>query len=408
MSPKSPLAGKPHHVMPGQVVDFDIYAPMGHGDDYHRAWQVLLAPGVPEIVWTPHNGGHWIATRKDAVREVFHDSKRFSSRVRMVPRSLFDGMRMIPESLDPPEHRPYRLLLSLSLSPRRVTALEARMRRLATDLIESFRPNGQCEFTTAFAAVFPLHVFLGIVDLPTGDAPLLRSLSDAIMRPDGRSTPGKVYGDLRDYLAPYVRARRGQEADDLLSAIANGKLDKEQITEEEALMMAAQIVLGGIDTVGNFLSFVMLHLAQNPAHQVFLAESPDRIPHAIEELLRRYATLFLGREVTMDMSYRGARLRKGDMVIAPTMLHGLDDREHEDPFTVDLERARTAHSAFGNGNHLCPGAYLARAELRIALEEWFKRIPAFSIPPGEHIRFEAGLGGSVFSLPLQWDRRPSA
>src|ERR1700739_3389238 len=101
-------------------------------------------------------------------------------------------------------------------------------------------------------------------------------------------------------------------------------------------------------------------------------------------------------------------MKGGDVVIMPGVQHGLDERVHDDPLSVDFHRTSRPHSTFGNGAHRCPGAMLARAELRITLEEWLARIPEFEIAPDDRVVMQGGIVGCVLRLPLQWgdERRP--
>ena len=120
-------------------------------------------------------------------------------------------------------------------------------------------------------------------------------------------------------------------------------------------------------------------------------------------MLRRFPVVSLAREVRNDIEYDGVQLRKGDMVAIPTPLVGTDERLNPDALTVNFHRESTTHATFGNGPHLCPGARLARTEIRITLEEWLARIPEFTIAPAAEIRFQGGLVGVVDGLPLMWD-----
>lgn len=396
------LADIPPHVRADQVVDFDVYAPEGFERDFHGAWYRLHVPGVPDMVWTPRNGGHWIATRGPLIETLYADHEHFSSRVRMVPRALYENVRMIPETLDPPEHRPYRQLLNGALAPSRVMRLEPVIRGLATALVEGVAPRGGCEFVDEIAHIFPVHIFLGLCELPLQDADALRRIAGHVTRPDGTMTPAEGYQALRDYLVPFVAERRRDQGQDLLSAIVNGDLGAKPIGVDEGLAMAAQVLLGGLDTVANMLGFVQLFLARDAGAQQALAAEPTLIPRAVEELLRRYAMLFLGREVTRDMDFHGTILKRGDMVIMPTQLHGADEGENDRPLAVDFRRETVSHCTFGRGSHRCPGAHLARLEMRILIEEWLRLIPDFRIAGDAPIRFEAGIMGSVSRLPLAW------
>jgi cytochrome P450 len=109
-----------------------------------------------------------------------------------------------------------------------------------------------------------------------------------------------------------------------------------------------------------------------------------------------------GREVRMDIEFGGVQLKQGDVLIASTVLHGLDRRLHSSPMEVDFDRKRSVHMTFGAGPHMCPGANLARSELRIALEEWLERIPEFVLAPGGKVAFSGGLTGALERLPLVW------
>jgi camphor 5-monooxygenase len=95
-------------------------------------------------------------------------------------------------------------------------------------------------------------------------------------------------------------------------------------------------------------------------------------------------------------------VKAGDMIVVPTPLVGTDPRLNADSLAVNFQRTGAQHATFGNGRHLCPGSHLARLELRITLEEWFARIPEFSLAPGACVTFHSGIVGVVDALPLVW------
>lgn len=108
---------RPSHVPADRVVDIDIYLPPGlEAQGFHRAWSELSAIH-PSVVWTPRNEGHWIALGGEALQEVQSDPERFSSRVIVLPKSVGEMHGLIPTTIDPPEHRPYRQLLNAHLNP---------------------------------------------------------------------------------------------------------------------------------------------------------------------------------------------------------------------------------------------------------------------------------------------------
>src|SRR3546814_13003659 len=125
-----------------------------------------------------------------------------------------------------------------------------------------------------------------------------------------------------------------------------------------------QLLLAGLGSVVNLLGFTFLFRAQNPGHRRRLASEPALIPAALEELFRRLPIVNVAREVKGDMDFAGDRLKKGDIVLAPTSLVGRDEALNDCPHAVDLQRSSIVHAKLGTGTHVCPGAPLARPELR--------------------------------------------
>jgi cytochrome P450 len=397
-----PPKAVPAHVPPELVVDFDLYDPPGADTDFHGAWKALQ-DRAPDIVWTTANGGHWIALRGKQIHEIFSDYVHFSSKVIIVPRERGDLIKVKPTTLDPPVHRPYRALLNAGLSPKAVREMEPEIRSLVAATIEGFRARGHCEFISEFAEVLPISIFMRMVNLPVDDVRFLKPWADQINRPDGTMEPDEVMRRFAGYLQPHVRARREAPGTDLLSQIVTGLVNGAPLPETDAIELCTQVLIGGMDTVVSFLGFMMIFLARNPAHRRQLLDDRGLIWGAVDEFLRRFPIVQNGRLVVSDYEFSGVPMKAGEVVIMPGVLHGLDEREHADPLTVDFHRKSGEHSTFGNGAHRCPGAILARTELRITLEEWLERIPDFRIMPGTQPITQGGIVGCVKELSLQWD-----
>lgn len=393
----------PAHVPAERVVDFDMYRPEGIEDTLQVAWKRLHAPGIPDLVWTPCNGGHWIATRGDLIRKMFTDYEHFSSECPFIPKQAGEEYDFIPTSMDPPEHRPYRAIISSVVSLPVIERLEDAIRKIAVELVESLRAKGRANFTKDYAEPFPIQVFMKLVNLPESDVPKLKYLSDQITRPDGSMSLGEASQHLYDYLSPVIDERRAHPGDDAISAIVQGKVAGRIVTKEEAERMCGLLLVGGLDTVVNFLSFAMQFLAGSPAHRKQLIEQPEAIPTATEELLRRFSLVADGRVVKRDVEIDCVLLKQGDMVLIPQLLTGLDERENACPMHVDFAREKITHTTFGYGPHHCAGAHLARLEVAITLREWLARIPDFEVEPGAVITHQGGVVGSVRALPLVWD-----
>lgn len=394
-----PLVDVPAHVPPHLVVDWDFYNPPGGEIDINGAWKKLH--DGPDIVWTRYNGGHWILTRAEDIEFAQKNHDPFSMREINLPASTTTA-RILPLAADPPEHAGYRAIINRSFSPQMVRNMEGEIRTLTVELIEGFRSKGECEFMADFAMKLPITIFMRLVDLPLDDLDKLLEWTEASVR-GSQAQREDAQRDLFAYLQDTIRQRQDSPGDDLISAIVNGQVSKRPLTQEEINGMMVNVVFGGLDTVASTMGFATLYLARNAEHRRQLASSPELIPNAVEEMLRMFGPSSTGRIVTRDYDYKGVQFKKGDRVYVRPGLHGMDERKFKCPMHADFERENVSqHASFGNGPHRCAGALLARMEIRVFLEEWFKRIPDFDLKPGEQPRFEAGMVNCVTRVPLVW------
>lgn len=394
----------PDNVPSELVIDFDYYALKGTNGDIQAEWAELHKG--PDIVWTPHYGGHWIATRAADIGVIQLDHEHFSHNVFDLPKNPH-GIKAIPLALDPPEHTPYRKLLMTGFTPQKIGKLSDVARDTAKQLIAAIKPRGECEFIDEFAKVLPINVFLTMMDLPLSDRPWLLPRADIAVHSNDVELKTRTQGELAGYLMTHIEARRGNNSDDLLSMIMNGEIEGRPLTIEEIMAMALLALVGGLDTVASQIGFVANFLAKSPDHRRALVENPRLNSVACEEFLRRFSLPNTSRELTMDYEYAGIHFRKGDIIQIPKALYSLDERVNPDPMTVDFGRKPSVikHMAFGAGPHVCPGNGLARRELMIFLEEWLQAIPDFEIDPARLPEFSCGGVNSVKHLYLRWEVR---
>lgn len=385
-----------------RVVDIDIYLPPGiaeHG--FHKAWRDLTASN-PAVVWTPRNEGHWIALGGEALQQVQSDPVRFSSRVIVLPKSIGEQHGLIPTTIDPPEHRPYRQLLNAHLNPATIRGLSENVRATAVELIEGFAARGHCNFSAEFAEQFPIRVFMTLVGIDASEAPKIRHWAECMTRPGMDLTFEEGKAAFFEYLGPLVDERRANPGDDMLSGMLSADIGGRRLTREEALSVSTQVLVAGLDTVVNVLGFIMRELAENPALRADLqARGADTAP-VVNELFRRFGLVSIAREVREDIEFHGMALKAGDMIAIPTQVHGLDPAVNPDSLTIDPSRHRARHSTFGSGPHMCPGQELARKEVAITLEEWLKRIPDFSVGENSDLSPVPGIVGALRRVELVW------
>ncbi|MHA3790677.1 cytochrome P450 [Sphingomonas sp. YL-JM2C] len=397
------LAPRPDHVPADLVRDFDLYDIPGAAEDIQAAYRAIQQAS-PDIFWTPHNGGHWVATRGEDIIEMQRDYSRFSHRHIVLP-PMPDAPRQIPLEMDPPEHARYRRPLMQALMPSIVAELEAKVRQVAIDAVERLLPRGECEFVEDFAKVLPIHVFLALVELPLDDKAYLLTLAEDSVRGRDAETRGRSQQLMGAYLLPWIRARRETPGNDLLSKLVNVDIGGERISEAEATSYATLVLFGGLDTVAGMIAFIARFLAQNPGQRRQLVERLDDdafVRNAIEEMVRRHGLANTARVIASDFDYKGVSFRAGDRILPANLFVGVDDRLNPDPLVVDFSREKPVHAAFGNGAHACPGAVLARREIRIFLQEWLSRIPDFRIKPGTSPVLATGMVNGVLRLELVW------
>jgi cytochrome P450 len=203
------------------------------------------------------------------------------------------------------------------------------------------------------------------------------------------------------YMADAMEERRKAPRDDFISKVLTARIGDRAISDWEAENLLATLLSGGLDSVASALSFAMHYMATAPDARQALIDDPALIPRAADELIRRFAGSNTARLITRDELYHGAPLRAGEQILVPTPLFALDPEVFDRPLEVDFERGASM-AGFGHGPHRCPGANLARLEMRLLLKHWLHRIPHFNLNPDKTLEFATGMGNTVVSLPLKW------
>lgn len=395
----------PDHVPAELVRDIDVFNIQAIDPDIHVGWK-KLQDDSPPLVYTPRYGGHWIPMRAAAVERVFSDAGAFINGGAWVPPNPSGLIPQIPIQSDGDIHRAYRALIMPFLIGKRLRLAIDGARTLAISLIEGFIDQGRCDFAVDFAQHLPIQVFLDLVDLPADDRPYLASLAEVVRTPD-ETRRMEAFGKMMAYMQSHIADRRANPREgDIISSIVNGTVLGRPMTDEEVLGECTQVLVGGLDTVASMMGFIAAHLATNTALRHRLAAEPKLIEQKIDEIIRRFGVAGPARQVARDVTVEGVFMKAGDPVFIASALHGLDEERWPNPLEIDLDRASSApdYQTFGSGPHRCPGAALARSEIILFLEEWLKRIPDFSLVPGEPMVAASGSVTGMLSLKLQWDR----
>lgn len=385
-----------------ELDDFDLNDPEFRRDPGPR-W-AAMREGCP-VAHTSRNGGGWMLARHADITAAALDPATFSSRVGEVTGPVpVEGreLKLPPVNSDPPLHAAQRKLLMPFFNRQAIDDLEPVARRTAGAQIAEILAGGETvEATDAYARVIPVVVTTHMLGLPDVDQPKFRDWTLRMLK-DGAedyAVRSEAVHEIQTYFADQLARGPESEGGGILSYLRERQQSDPTLTDETMLGMAFLMLIAGIDTTWSALGSALWHLANHPDDRELLVQSPELIPQGVEELLRVYAPVTIGRVVRRETVVAGRTLPVGDRVVLPWAAANRDPAVHEHADEVCIGPDRVRHMAFGVGIHRCLGAGLAQMELRVALEEWLAAIPEFSPAEGE-ITWSAGNTRGPVTLPL--------
>jgi cytochrome P450 len=376
--------------------------------DPHPVWR-RLRDEAP--LYRNERHDFWALSRFADVWEASVDWRTFSS-ARGTVLELMDRLPE-PRSMifqDPPEHEALRKLVSRAFSPRRIAALEARIRELVVGYLDPLVGSGGFDYVADFGARLPAMVIGSMLGVPAEDQERIRHWTDEVLHRDPDETDVSarmkaVQGELGGYFWRYVQERRRTPRDDMMTDLLEAEIvgddgGRRRLTDPEVLTFIALLSGAGNETVARLLGWAGFLLGRHPDQRARLVADPGAIPNAIEELLRYEApSPVQARALTRDVTLHGTVVPAGARVLLLTGSAGRDEREFPDPDRFDVARRIERHVSFGYGIHFCLGASLARLEGRVALEETLRRFPAWTVD-------EAGSEMVHTSTVRGWARLP--
>ena len=412
----------PPHVPKDRVVDLSWATGTTPNDlvDPYLPFEWLNGPDIPRILYNPPppgggsalggGRGNWVVTHWVDIERVYTDNDHFSNRGTAEFQAFIgETFRSIPLAVDPPEHHKYRMFLMPHFSPARVGQMEAQIRAIAVEMIESFADKGEVDVAWDFGRVFPVRIFMGLMGFPPQMFEQFLDWEWDILHSNSREKMAAALRGVLDYLRAFIAQKEADPDDHVVSKIVHGEIEGRPPTEEEKIGMVWFLWLGGLDTVAATISQMFRRMALQPEIQDQLRGHPELFNTAVEEFLRTQPILSSNRSATKDFEWHGVTIKAGDSVQCLNPAGNFDPAQFPDPRTFDPARPINRHFTFVGGVHRCLGAFLARRELRVLLDEWFKRIPEFRVKPGADSSVFPGLL-SIRNLPLVWDpaRRPPA
>jgi len=324
-------------------------------------------------------------SRFEDVRAAANEPVLFSSE----NTSISQGLLPTIQSLDPPRHDALRSLVNKVFTPRRVAAMEPRIREIAAELAGFLARRGGGDLLHAFASQIPSRVIGEMIGVPPERREAFLGWTEAMVAldPAGIADPKRLLGPATQIYAEFTKLlaeRRDRRRDDLMSALLDAELGGVSLSDEELLGFCFVLIVAGNDTTTNLIANGAVRLAQHPEQRALLVREPARIPGAVEEMLRYDSPAqTLPRRVTRDVVLHGVPVPAGAELMLVWGAANHDEREFEDPERFDVSRPVRRHLAFGQGIHFCIGSHLARLEARLAFEELLARLPGYRLaaPP---------------------------
>ena len=402
------------------ATDYDIFDP-----DYVRdpapVWDELRG-GCP-VAHTERWGGSFLPTRYEDVQALAKMVPELSSSDPLVtsppPEVIEDlladptfekyGTNAAPISEDPPIHGWTRRLLLPHFSPKAVESHRAYTEELANRLIDEFIDAGKVDGAGQYAQQIPPRVIAHLLGIDESRVEefthWIRCLLElGLTQPELRIKYRKV---IRKFFFEVVEERQAKPDDGFVSALLAGTDDDgNPIDPVMVVGMLNLQLIAGIDTTWSSIGSALWHFGTHPADRERMTSEPELWPSAIEELLRFYSPVTMGRRAATDIEYQGVSIPQGSKVLMNFPGANRDPEMFERPDEVILDRPHNRHVAFGVGIHRCAGSNLARMEMDIALRTWFERIPDFEVSEPDEVTWAGGQVRGPRYLPIRFPSTP--
>jgi len=348
--------------------------------------------------------GNWVVTHYEDINRVYTDNEHFSNKGTAEFQQLIgETFPSIPLAIDPPEHSKYRMFLTHFLGPAAITRnVEPNIRVVVGEMIDAIKDKGEVDMAWDFARVFPVRIFMGLMGFPKEMFDDFLEWEWNILHSGSLEKMQWALRNVLEFLRGFIAEKEKNPDEFLTSSIVHGKVAGRPLTEDEKIGMVWFLWLGGLDTVAATISQMYRRMAMQPELQTMIREHPELINGAVEEFLRTQPILSSGRRATKDFEWHGMQIKKGDSFSCLNPAGNFDPTRFPNPREFDPTRKGNRHFTLVAGVHSCMGGHLARRELRILLEEWFKAIPEFRIKPGSDTTVYPGLL-SIRNLHLEWD-----
>jgi cytochrome P450 len=314
----------------------------------------------------------------------------------------------VPNGMDPPEHTEYRRIIEPYFSTERMNAFEPVCRRVAKRLVQNLSARGEVEFMSDVALPFAVGVqcaFLGWpASLENHLVDWIRKNQSATLARDRKamSDIAREFEEIIDDLLETRRAAAAGPEIDLTASLMHEKVYGRPLSNEEVASILRNWTAGEIGTISASVGILTEFLATHPDLQKRLRSQPNLLSNANEEILRIHGPLVANRRVTTrPVEIGGKKIGAGQLISVNWISANRDERIFENPDSFQLERDQSKNLLYGAGIHVCPGAPLARLEMRAFMEELLSSASDLATIPEKMPKLAVYPSSGFAVLPLR-------
>lgn len=358
------------------------------------------------VATTERYGRAVMPVTMEAIQQIAADTEHFSSWRVSVARPEAPPRAAPPITSDPPDHLGHRRLLLPSFNPKKVALMEEDLRRFCRQLIANIGDTDRADAAEQYSQHIPVHGICSMLGIPESDADMFRDwiYRNFQLAPRDLTVRAQVIAEMNAYATHTLQNRIDHPTDDLSSLIAHAEIDGEAVEFDLKVGYFNLMVLAGIDTTWSAIGSGLWHFAQHGDQRARLAgaNNDDAVwSQAIEEVLRFYAPVTMARQVVKSTEIAGCPVHPGDQTLVTFPAANHDPAAFDRPETFDLDREQNRHVAFGLGIHRCLGSNLARLELTVALQEWIRAFPDYTLDTEQVTTWANGQVRGPRNIPVR-------
>jgi cytochrome P450 len=347
--------------------------------------------------------GFYMLLDYDDVKRAMTDHKTFSS-VPQVLRPMLPRKPIPALEMDPPQHGPWRAIFSEAITPKTARAMEAFVRADINRHIDQFITRGSCDLVHELAEPVPAETICRLVGIDDALVPKVRAAALAMFAAQGDPQEfGRRQAVFAELTLPEVHARRTHPREDYLTRLASFEVEGRRLDDEDYVGLFAAFLGAGHHSTTSAMASLIYEVFSRPAIRDELIAEPRKILTAVEEVLRLRPPFFgFFRRATRDVAVSGVEIPSQCDVYMGWAAANRDPKTFLAPGELKINRYPNRHLSFGFGIHTCPGASLARMELKVLLEELLRRLPDLTVLTVPEYQFGGGDYSFIPSLPAQF------